>query len=113
MLTDLDPGLYTRVGVVAMETGTYGKRRMVVVDLPERGSSMPATNVEAFLDRTLNYVFLRHPDEATAKKMADAAVSMIGNPTQFDLKFRTDRITTLRGKPLHGQEIHTYCAGLL
>jgi hypothetical protein len=113
LFTDLAPGLFTHVGVVALETSSDGKRRMVVVDLPERGSSMPATNVEVFLDRTLNYVFLRHPDDAVAKKMADAATSMVGNPTQFDLNFRTDRVTALAGKPLHGQLIHTYCAGLL
>ncbi|HKD36456.1 MAG TPA: hypothetical protein VKB78_06635, partial [Pirellulales bacterium] len=113
LFTDLAPGLFTHVGVVALETGSDGKRRMVVVDLPERGTSMPATNVEIFLQRTLNYVFLRHPDPETAKKMGQAAASMIGNPTEFDLNFRTDRVTELKGKPLAGQKIHTYCAGLL
>ncbi len=113
LFTDLSPGLFTHVGVVTVEVGSDGKRRMVVVDLPERGTSMPATNVETFLDRTLNYVFLRHPDPEVARKMGEAAAEMIGNPTQFDLNFRTDRIAALRGKPLHGQKIHTYCAGLL
>jgi hypothetical protein len=74
---------------------------------------MPATNVEIFLQRTLNYVFLRHPDPEAAKKMGQAAAAMIGNPTQFDLNFRTDRVAELKGKPLAGQKIHTYCAGLL
>jgi hypothetical protein len=69
LFTDLAPGLFTHVGVVALETGSDGKRRMVVVDLPERGTSMPATNVEIFIQRTLNYVFLRHPDLEIAKKM--------------------------------------------
>ena len=86
---------------------------MVVVDLPERGTAMPATNVETFLNRTLNYVFLRHPDPALAAKMGEAAAAMIGNPTEFDLNFRTDRVAELKGKPLHGQKIHTYCAGFL
>jgi hypothetical protein len=61
LFTDLSPGLFTHVGVVAIEKASDGKRRMVIVDLPEIGSSMPATNVEVFLDRTLNYIFLRHP----------------------------------------------------
>ncbi len=113
LFTDLSPGLFTHVGVVTIEHSSDGKRRMVVADLPERGTSMPATNVETFLDRTLNYVFLRHPDPEVARKMGEAAAEMIGNPTQFDLNFRTDRITALAGKPLHGEKIHTYCAGLL
>jgi hypothetical protein len=113
LFTDLAPGLFTHVGVVALQTGSDGKRRMVVVDLPERGTSMPATNVEIFIQRTLNYVFLRHPDPETAKKMGQAAASMIGNPTEFDLNFRTDRVAEFKGKPLAGQKIHTYCAGLL
>lgn len=113
LFTDLAPGLFTHIGVVALETGSDGKRRMVIEDLPERGTSMPATNVEIFLQRTLNYVFLRHPDREAAKKMGQAATAMIGNPTQFDLNFRTDRVAELKGKPLAGQKIHTYCAGLL
>ncbi len=113
LFTDLAPGLFTHVGVVTLETGSDGKRRMVVVDLPERGTSMPATNVETFLDRTLNYVFLRIPDADAAVKMGNAAAAMIGNPTQFDMNFRTDRIASLKGKPLRGEKINTYCAGLL
>jgi len=113
LFTDLSPGLFTHVGVVTAETGTDGRRRMVVVDLEERGAKIPATNVDAFLDRTLNYVFLRHPDPAVAKKMGEAAAAMIGNPAEFDLNFRTDRIAALKGVSLAGQKIHTYCAGLL
>jgi hypothetical protein len=45
--------------------------------------------------------------------MGQAAADMIGNPTQFDLTFRTSRVLTLRGRPLKGETIHTYCAGLL
>ena len=113
LFTDLSPGLFTHVGIVTLETGSDGKRRMVVVDLPERGTSMPATTVDTFLKRTLNYVFLRDPDSAAAKKIGDAAAATIGDPTEFDLNFRTDRVAALKGKPLHGQTIHTYCAGLL
>jgi hypothetical protein len=113
LFTDLSPGLFTHVGIVTAETGSDGKRRMVVVDLEERGAHIPATNVETFLDRTLNYVFLRHPDPAVAHKMGEAAAAIIGNPAEFDLNFRTDRISALKGVPLAGQEIHTYCAGLL
>jgi hypothetical protein len=86
---------------------------MVVVDLPEVGTSMPATNVEIFLQRTLNYVFLRHPDAAVAAKMGERAASTIGDATEFDLNFRTDRVAALKGVALAGKPIHTYCAGLL
>jgi hypothetical protein len=86
---------------------------MVVVDLPEHGMAMPATNIEAFLDRTLNYVFVRHPDPAMAHKMGEAAATLIGNPTEFDLNFRTDRVAALQGKLAKGQKVHTYCAGFL
>jgi hypothetical protein len=113
LFTDLSPGLFTHVGVVTIETGSDGRRRMVVVDLEERGTSIPATNVETFLRRTLHYVFLRHSDPTVARKMGDAAASIIGNPAEFDLNFRTDRIAALTGMPLTGQKIHTYCAGLL
>jgi hypothetical protein len=113
LFTDLSPGLFTHVGIVTLETGSDGKRRMVVVDLEERGTSIPATNVETFLSRTLNYVFLRHPDPTVARKMGEAAAAIIGNPAEFDLNFRTDRIAALKGTPLTGQKIHTYCAGLL
>ena len=113
LFTDLSPGLFTHVGVVAEETGKDGIRRLVLVDLPERGTNMPATNIDAFVDRTLHYVLLRHPDPAAARARADAAASMIGSPTEFDLNFRTDRVTALKGQPLAGKKIHTYCAGFL
>jgi hypothetical protein len=40
-------------------------------------------------------------------------MSIIGNPSEFDLNFRTENVLPLRGKPLAGQKIKTYCAGLL
>src|SRR4029077_16502182 len=36
-----------------------------------------------------------------------------GNPAEFDLNFRTDRIADLKNVDLRGHKIHTYCAGLL
>ncbi len=113
LFTDLSPGLFTHVGVVAMETGSDGRRRMVLVDLPERGAKIPATNVEIYVQRSLHYLFLRHPDPVVAAKMAQAATSIIGNDCVFDLNFRTDRVLPLKGKPLRGQKIHTFCTGLL
>ena len=41
------------------------------------------------------------------------AADMIGNPTQFDLTFRTSRVLAVKGQPLKGATIHTYCAGFL
>ena len=113
LFTDLSPGLFTHVGVVAAETGKDGIRRMVLVDLPERGSRMPATNLEIFVERTRHYLLLRHPDDAVAKKMGEAANSVIGNEALFDLNFRTDRVAELKDKPLKNKKINTYCAGFL
>lgn len=113
LFTDLSPGLFTHVGVVAWEKGSDGIGRIVLVDLPERGTSIPATNVDTFVKRTRHYVILRHKDPQVAKAMGEAAASLIGNPSQFDMNFRTDRVLGLAGQPLAGKRIHTYCAGLL
>lgn len=113
LFTDLSPGLFTHVGVVTLEKGEDGISRMVIVDLPERGSTMPATNVEIYLERTLHHVFLRHDDAQVAADMAQAAVDLIGSEIEFDLNFRTERVTELRKTSLKGKKIRTYCAGLL
>lgn len=113
LFTDLSPGLFTHVGVVAVERGQDGIRRFVIVDLPERGARIPATTVDTFLTRTLHYVFLRHEDADVGRLMGQAAADMIGNESQFDLQFDTSRVDCLRGKPLRGALIHTYCAGFL
>lgn len=113
LFTDLSPGLFTHVGVLAMETTNDGLRRLVLVDLPERGKQMQATNVDLYLQRTLNFVFLRHEDPQAARKIGETAATVIGNPTEFDLNFRTSRVIDLKGKPLAGMKICTYCAGLL
>jgi len=111
--TDLAPGLFTHVGVVTVEEGSDGIRRFVIVDLPERGAHIPATNVDAYLARTLHYVFLRHIDPVACVRMGQAARDMIGNEAQFDLAFDTSRVLAMKGKPLRGTPIHTYCAGFL
>ena len=113
LFTDLAPGLFTHVGVVALEKGDDGVARMVIVDLPERGSEMPATNVDVFLERTLHYVFLRHPDHEAAAAMGEAARQTIGSEIEFDLNFRTDRVLALKSQKLDGKKVKTYCAGLL
>jgi hypothetical protein len=112
-VTDLAPGLFTHVGVVAAEKGSDGRTRLVVVEIPERGDKVPATNVDAYLARTLHFFFLRHPDPQVAGQMAGTAAAVIGNPTQFDLGFQNEHVRELKGKPLKGELIHTYCAGLL
>ncbi len=111
--TNVSPGLFTHVGVVTVETGDDGKRRFVVVDLPERGARIPATTVDAYLVRTLSYIFLRHDDSEVCRKMGQAAADMIGNDSQFDLQFDTSRVLATAGKPLADAKIHTYCAGFL
>lgn len=113
LFSELSPGLYSHVGVVAYEKGTDGIRRMVVLDMPERGTTIPAVNVEIFLQRTLNYAFLRHEDAKVAESLAQAGLDCIGNACEFDLNFRTQRVAELAGKSLKGSKIHTYCAGLL
>lgn len=111
--TDLSPGLFTHVGVVTTKTGRDGIRRFVIVDLPERGDSIPATCVDAYLKRTLHYAFLRHRDPGVRREMARVAASLIGRPSQFDLTFRTSRVRAVRGKLQEQPVIHTYCAGFL
>jgi len=113
--TDLAPGLFTHVGVVAVEEGSDGIRRFVIVDLPERGAHIPATNLDVYLPntRTLHYFFVRHEDPVVCAQMGQAAQDMIGNEAQFDLAFDTSRVLTMKGKPLKGAPIHTYCAGFL
>lgn len=113
LFTDLSPGLFTHVGVVALDTAADGRRRMVLVDLPEVGNRMQVTPVDRFVLRTLHYVFLRHDDPAAAARMGETAAALIGNEAEFDLNFRTDRVRELHGQPLAGQKIKTYCAGVL
>lgn len=113
LFTDLAPGLFTHVGVVAVEKGGDGIRRFVIVDLPERGPTIPATTVDAYVKRTLHYFVLRHAEPAIAAKLGQAAADLIGSEAQFDLTFRTSRVTSLRGQPLKGATVHTYCAGFL
>lgn len=111
--TDLYPGLFTHVGVVTTERGADDRKRFVVVDLPEIGNSIPATPVDKFVERTLNFVILRHPDPDVQKVMGDVARAIIGNNSKFDLNFRTKAIERLKGKKLEGELIDGYCAGLL
>lgn len=111
--TDLSPGLFTHVGIVTTLKGANGQQRFVIVDLPERGDRIPATNLDIFLQRTLHYVFLRHEDLAAAQQMAEAARQVAGRPSQFDLTFRIERVGELRGRLVTAEHIHTYCAGLL
>ena len=113
LFTDLSPGLFTHVGVVSAVRFEDGIRRFVIVDLPERGDHIPVTNVDMYLLRTLHYFFLRHEDPEVCRTMGDVASQLIGNPSVFDLSFRTDRVRELRGKPLKGARVHTYCAGFL
>ena len=112
-VTTLSPILFSHVGVATSEVGKDGKRRIVAVEMRERGTRIPATNIEVFLSRTLHYVILRHSDPKVRAAMGDVARSIIGNEMEFDLDFETTRVQKLRGKSLEGKKIKTYCAGLL
>lgn len=111
--TDLSPGLFTHVGVVAVARGRDGLNHMVLVDLPERGNRIPAANVETYIQRSLHFCFLRHPDPQIAAGLAQAAHDVIGNESLFDLSFRLQGVLGLKGQPLAGKRVETYCAGLL
>lgn len=113
LFTDLAPGLFTHVGVVTTTEDQYGVRRFVIVEMPERESHIPATNIDAYLKRTLHYFFLRHEDPRVAARMSEVARSVIGNETQFDLTFDNRHVLALKGQDLAGRRIHTYCAGFL
>jgi len=111
--TDLHPGLYTHAGVVTTEVGNDGRRRFVVVDLPEIGNVIPATPVDKFVERTLDYVIIRHENSDVSSTMGHIANSIIGNNSKFDLNFETEAIKSLKGTDLKGKRIEGYCAGLL
>ena len=113
LFTDLSPGLFTHVGVVGEEFDEQGKRWIVIVDLPERGDRIPATAIDLYLQRTVHYFFVRHRDPAVGRQMGKVASSLVGNASQFDLTFRTDRVPDLRGKLDKKTRVHTYCAGFL
>ncbi|MDG2407376.1 MAG: hypothetical protein P8M53_00015 [Pirellulales bacterium] len=111
--TDLYPGLFTHAGVITTEIAEDGKRRFVVVDLPEIGNTIPATPVEKFVERTLDFVILRHHSPGDQKTMGRVAKEIISNESKFDLNFRTSKIESLKGQSLEGKLIDGYCAGLL
>ena len=111
--TDIAPGLFTHVGIVTALTDDRGVRRFVVTDVPERGDHVPATNVDAYVKAPLHFLFLRHEDDRVNRVIAKAAAETIGNPSQFDLLFRTDRVAQWKGKSLQDVTVHTYCAGYL
>ena len=111
--TDLYPGLFTHAGVITTEIAEDGRRRFVVVDLPEIGNTIPATPVEKFIERTLDFVILRHHSLGDQKTMGRVAQEIISNESKFDLNFRTTKIESLKGQSLEGKLIDGYCAGLL
>jgi hypothetical protein len=111
--TDLYPGLFTHAGIITTEIAKDGRRRFVVVDLPEVGNTIPATPVEKFVERTLDFVILRHHDAEALKTMGRVANTIIGNSSKFDLNFRTTEIENLKGQSLQKKRIDGYCAGLL
>ncbi|MEQ8786273.1 MAG: hypothetical protein RIC55_08235 [Pirellulaceae bacterium] len=113
MFTDLAPGLFTHVGIVSAIEGDDGIRRFVIVDMPERGARIPAGNVDAYLEQTLYFFFLRHENSDVQRQMGEIAAQLIGNETQFDLTFEIKRVLAEKGKPLKGRRVHTYCAGFL
>lgn len=113
LFTDLAPGLFTHVGIVTAIKGDDGIRRFVIVDMPERGARVPAGNVDAYLEQTLHFFFLRHTDPKVQQEMGAVAAQLIGCETQFDLEFDTARVLAEKGKPLAGRRVHTYCAGFL
>lgn len=113
LFTDLSPGIFTHVGVVVAEKGTDGRRRMVVVDVPERGTHLRPTNVDVIVRQARHCMFVRHTDPKIAQQMADVALSVINNESVFDLNYRIDHVTALKGQPKQGKVIKSYCAGLL
>lgn len=113
LFTDLSPGLFTHVGIATTHKDKDGRDHMVIVDLNERDTVIRPKNIETVLPRSLYYAVLRHEDADVAKKMAEVATSLIGNPMKFDLTFETAKAAALRGQPLAGTKIETYCAGLL
>lgn len=113
LFTDLSPGLFTHVGIATTAKDKDGRQHMVIVDLNERDTVIRPKNIETVLPRSLYYAVLRHEDPAVAAKMSEVAASLIGNAMKFDLTFETAKAAAMKGKPLAGTKIETYCAGLL
>ncbi|MGL4461520.1 MAG: hypothetical protein ACRC1K_05150, partial [Planctomycetia bacterium] len=59
-----------------------------------------------------HYMVLRHADRAVAAGIGAAAADVVDNPLQFDLQFDAAKLDALKGKPLRGAKVNTYCAGL-
>ena len=112
LFTNLSPGLYTHVGVAAEEIGPDGKRRMVIVEVLEHDKILLATNIDAYVEGVTRYAILRCDDPVAGAKMGRTAASIIGNPAEFDLTFQTKNIEAYKGRPLKGQKIKAYCAGV-
>lgn len=111
--TTLSPGLFTHVGVLTTEAGRDGRMRMVVTEMRERGRTVPASNLDVYLQDLSHFAVLRHADPDAARKMAQAARDMIGNPAEFDLDFSTERAAAYLDRPLADARIRTYCTGFL
>lgn len=111
--TDIAPGLFTHVGVIARVKGSDGIWRMALVDVTERQAHIGANNVEQDVLPTLQYAVLRHDDPTVAKRMGEIAASLVGNELEFDLGFDLKLVSSMKGQSLSGRKIKTYCAGLL
>lgn len=113
LFTDISPGLFTHAGIVTAHVADDGRPRMVIVDVPQRSATVRATNIEAALGRARYFVALRHENHEAAKRMAEVAAQIIGNPVAFDLCFTTKHVEAIVGSSLDGVCLKTHCAGLL
>jgi len=112
-VTEMHPGLFTHVGVVTTEKGSDGRQRLVVADLTTNGTHIRVSNVDVLIREYRHFLFLRHPDAATARTMAEVAASILGNEAAFDLNYRIENVSALKGQSKQGKLIKSYCAGLL
>jgi hypothetical protein len=76
LFTDLSPGLFTHVGVITAETGSDGIRRMVVVDLPERGERMPVAVGRSRETAMRTTVSLQSLPDTTLRLLAGASIGL-------------------------------------
>ena len=115
LFTDLSPGLFTHVGVVAVEQGEDGIRRFVIVDLPERGADPGHARRDLSLaDAALRLPAARgrrsRPHPGTGRRRHDRERIAVRSAVRDQPRDGTERQTAAR--PVDPHLLRRFLAGL-